>query len=145
MARKNRKNPGLLHYIDGRFASVEREISTRHELGEAEIDRRVGALKEAADTATAELKQRLEGMNEFRAALSDTVSRTVTREAFEAAIGTLSDRVDQRVDGNIARLDSIERALDRQRGRQLAYASIAAVATAILTIFILVAGHIQVH
>jgi len=113
-------NVGLRHYVDELHRILEREIDTRAALIEAEIDRRANAIQREAEQAAADLNQRLAVMNEFRAA---------TRGDLE----TVS-----------ARIDKIEKTLDTQRGRQYAYAAIAGILGVLLTIAILIAGHISV-
>jgi len=58
----------LRDHIDTRLAAM-------HEYNEA----RLMAMEKATDTATTQLNNRLEGMNEFRSALKDQTAQMVTR------------------------------------------------------------------
>ena len=51
-----------------------------------EMDRRYMTADKAIDAAALAMKERLDGMNEFRSAIGDTVSRTVTRDSFDAQV-----------------------------------------------------------
>ena len=131
-------------YVDERFRSAEREMAFRWQVTEDEIDRRIRAVQDTATATARALESRLDGMNEFRSAMADQFARAVTREMFDAATESQTARVNALIGANSDRLDRAEAILDRQRGRQAAYAAIAAIAGVLLTIAIIAAGHIHV-
>jgi len=85
----------LREYVDMRFHAAERAVETRFVAQE----KAVGAALEAADRAVtkaeAATERRLEGMNEFRAALSDNSRILMPRAESEARITSVSDRVEE--------------------------------------------------
>jgi uncharacterized membrane protein len=141
---RSREVRDLRRYVRTVHRGLEREIETRAALTEAEIDRRTTAIQREAEQATADLAAQLAVMNEFRGAMADQFARAVTRADFDAIITAVTERFTAAAETLAARTDKIEKTLDTQRGRQYAYAAIAAVLGVLLTIAILVAGHISV-
>jgi hypothetical protein len=99
---------------------------------QAEIDRREASRTRAVEKAEEDINRRLSAMNEFRAAMADQAGRMVTRDAADKQHAALADR-----------LDKIEAAVDRQRGRQAAYAAIITITGVIVSIAVLIVTHVH--
>lgn len=155
MARERGGVP-LRDYIDQRCQLLQEEIDRRDEQRRREIDQRLTGTERAIDKAESEMNRRLESMNEFRDAMRDQAARMMTRDAFDLAAASEKDRAEaihtaqaaridklESADGLAGRIDKLESVVDRQRGKQAAYALIAAVVGALVPIIIIVIGHIR--
>jgi hypothetical protein len=83
-AFEDEKIAALERHIEGRFDAIQRELSKAIETAATAVNK--------AEVAT---ERRFEGVNEFRAQLSDQAGRFVTREelhAVEEKLGAASDR-----------------------------------------------------
>lgn len=106
-----------------------------------EVDRRFTDLKEQIEISRRSMELRLQGMNEFRAALTDTSARMVTRETLDDVIDRLrSDH--KRFDQGI---DDINGTLAQLKGRQLAYATVVAGVLALVSILSFLAQGSIIH
>lgn len=70
--------------LDQRLEAVEKHLTSR-----------VDGIQTAAIAATAALDKRLDGMNEFRAAVQDLIARCITRLEFEAEIKAVRESMDR--------------------------------------------------
>jgi hypothetical protein len=77
------KEKATLDYVNTRFDLLQQEIDRRH----ADLDR-------LTEVNRIDMNRRLEGMNEFRAAMADQAARMISRDSFEAQIRAERDRSD---------------------------------------------------
>ena len=108
----------LREYIDRGLGDLAKYHDATVNGIQAEIDRRLGEIQRETNT-------RLDGQAKEATALKDRA-------------GDAADRI-------VDRLDKLEQVIDRQRGRQAAYASLATLAGVILTLLILLAAHVSLH
>jgi hypothetical protein len=130
-------------YVDARISDLRAQHFSDIAMVQAEIDRRVAEIIRERDarfrkltdgikTASAALDHRLEAMNEFRAQMREQGTSYVRRD--------MLDVFGQAVN---ARLDHVEAAPERARGRMSVYAGLAAAAAAAVAIITLAANHIR--
>ena len=81
-------------YID----HIQRELQT-------EIDRRLLAIQEQTEHTAAELKMRLDGMNEFRGAMGDITATKVSTETFAAHVQGMDLRT-KLMEDRLARIET---------------------------------------
>jgi hypothetical protein len=95
----------IRHYFEYRCDTINDRVTELHQLTEAEIERRITALREKHDSdltamrdaviaAQTSLEHRLEGMNEFRAEIADRQRIFATREMVDEAIRGLRAKDD---------------------------------------------------
>lgn len=120
--------------VNERFTSVEKATASAFENSQRAIDK--------ADQAT---EKRFEGVNEFRAALSDQASRFVTAEQLNA----VADKLEAGYLRNREDIDQLGKRLDLKQGEdhgsRLTWGNMAAlVATAgvLITIVVIVANYL---
>lgn len=94
----------LREYVDVRFCAFDRSVSDRFKAQEKAVAAAIEAADRAVSKAEVATEKRLEGMNEFRAALSDNSRSLMPRSESEARIGAVSDRLEEL----IKRIDSRE-------------------------------------
>lgn len=109
----------LARYHDATVTGLQDELDRRLAVMTDAIDQRFGAIATQTSASAAALDSRLERMNEFRDADTDL---------FKA----LAERV-----------DNVERALDRQRGRMTVYASLSGVVLVAIGIATLIINHVR--
>lgn len=104
--------------------SLRDYVDIQFRLMQEEIDRRFIAELRAIEAAAVAMERRLDGMNEFRGQLSDTISRFESREYAESQREALRERIEK-----------VESEQSKARGRISAYAVIVAVAGVLLAVF----------
>lgn len=111
----------LQEYVEMRIDALAKDTDHRFQSLEAQIDRRFHANDKTLTAAEDGLNYRLEGMNQFRAQLSDQVSTFATRDLIDdreaaqrAAISKVEDtaalrieRLQATTDARIKRLEDI--------------------------------------
>jgi hypothetical protein len=102
---------------------------------QSEIDRRYTAQEKAIEITAGTLKERLEGMNEFRSAISDTIANSVNRDAFDVQVRA----TEARFSGAEIRLERIETATREQVAVQSATQSRNALRVTIIGVIVVVA------
>lgn len=122
----------LARYHDKTVGSIQEEIDRRLSEVQRETEGRFREQATAVAAATAALDKRLDGMNEFREQIRDTTAHKIDGDLFR-----------QVTDALMARVDVAEAALERQRGRMSAYATISAVLVTAVTVLTLVLNHIR--
>ena len=133
----------LRDYMDQGLADLARYHDATVDAIQSEIDRRLGEVQRetesrfreqgtALNAASAALDRRLEGMNEFREQIRDVTARKVD-----------DSLVRQTTEALAARVDAAEAALERQRGRMSAYATISVILVTAVTVLTLVLNHIR--
>lgn len=133
----------LQAYVDRITADLRSHHDTTSRMLQEEIDRRIGELTRERDarfteiakrveTANEALNIRLEAMNEFRASMREQAATFVRQDTITALDAAIADR-----------LDKVEAALDRARGRMSVYAGLLAAIVAVITIVTLVINHIK--
>lgn len=85
----------LREYVDMRFHAAERSVENRFVAQEKAVAAALDAADRAVSKAEAATERRLEGMNEFRAALSDNSRILMPRAESEARIRAISDRMEE--------------------------------------------------
>lgn len=118
----------LTRYHDATVTALQEEIDRRLSVMTEAVDQRFAVMGEQTAGAATALDARLERMNEFRDAMKDQAARMVDTDLFKA----LADRV-----------DNVERALDRQRGRMTVYASLSGVVLVLIAIATLIINHVR--
>ena len=93
---------GVEERSDERFRHMKEMVETAFENAQTAITK--------ADIAT---EKRFEGVNEFRAALSDQATQFVTRDAMVA----LADKIENQIDQHRKDMDGIIRRLDLREGQ----------------------------
>lgn len=78
---------------DQRFAMMKQLLDERAIAQERMENERFGAIRIAQDVALASLNKRLDGMNEFRQALSDQAANSVTRIMFDQSREAISKEI----------------------------------------------------
>jgi hypothetical protein len=89
---------------DERFEAMKQMVDTAFSTAQTAIDK--------ADTAT---EKRFEGVNEFRAQLSDQATRFVTREVMDA----LADKLLSQIERNRQDLDALAKRVDLREGQSI--------------------------
>lgn len=113
-----------------RFESMKEQVRAAFESSQRAIDK--------ADIAT---EKRFEGVNEFRAALSDQATRFVTTQTLEA----LGEKLQAAIERNREDLDALSKRIDTREGEiagsRLTYGNIAALLAGFATVIgLLVVG-----
>jgi len=131
----------LIHGVEGRsderFRHMKEMVETAFENAQTAITK--------ADTAT---EKRFEGVNEFRAALSDQATQFVTRDAMAA----LADKIDSQIDQQRKDMDAIVRRLDLREGQTQGsrittgiLVTVTTIAVAIVGLVVVVATYLTGH
>lgn len=93
---------GMEERIDQRFVAMQAAVDAAFDNSQRAIDK--------ADTAT---EKRFEGVNEFRAALSDQATRFVTAETMAA----VNEKLEAAIQRNRDDLDALSKRVDRREGQ----------------------------
>jgi hypothetical protein len=118
----------LARYHDTTLRAIQDEIDRRLAVMTHDIEARFGSLTAAADAAASAVDARLERANEFRDAMRDQAAHKTDTGEFRA----LADRVDK-----------VEQAMDRQRGRMAVYAALSGLILVGIAILTLAVNHIR--
>jgi len=84
----------LQEEIDRRFTDLASQLNRRFDDSERAVQAALAAAKEAVIKAETASEKRFEGVNEFRAQLSDQASTFLTRNEYLSAHKSLTDKVD---------------------------------------------------
>lgn len=124
----DRRLEDLARYHDTTVKAIQDEIDRRLAVMTHDIEAQFAALAKQTTAAAATLDARLERMNEFRDAMRDQAGRMVTSSRFEDLA---------------ARVDTVEKALDQQRGRMTVYAALSGVILILIAIATLIVNHVR--
>ena len=132
----------LREYLMAQINAVERRSELRFEAMKEQIDAAFKSSQLAIDKADTATEKRFEGVNEFRAALSDQATRFVTSETLYA----LGDKLQASIDRNREDLTSLANRINLREGEQTGsrvtrgalYAGLGAFATVIGLLVVLV-------
>lgn len=134
----------LVALIDGAERRSDERFRHMKEMVESAFENAQTAITKA-DTAT---EKRFEGVNEFRAALSDQATQFVTRDAMNA----LADKIDTQIEQNRKDLDALARRLDVREGQTQGsrittgiLVTVTTVAVGVIGLVIVVANYIASH
>ena len=102
----------LREYLVAQIDAAEKRSEQRFESMKHQIDAAFAASQTAIDKADQATEKRFEGVNEFRAALSDQASRFVTQDALAA----LADKLQASIERNREDLDQLSKRIDVRQG-----------------------------
>ena len=121
----------LREHLVALINAAEQRSNQRFEAMKEQVDAAFAASQLAIDKADSATEKRFEGVNEFRAALSDQASRFVTQETLAA----LGDKLQTGIDRNREDLDQLSKRIDVRQGElqgsRLTYGNIAALLSAV--------------
>ena len=109
----------LREYLVALINAAESRSNQRFEAMKEQVDAAFAASQLAIDKADMATEKRFEGVNEFRAALTDQAARFVTQDA----LVSLSDKLQASIDRNREDLDALSKRIDVRQGRSKARAS----------------------
>lgn len=116
----------LREYLTALISAVEKRSDARFEAMKATVETAFSTAQTAIDKAEEATEKRFEGVNEFRAALSDQANQFVTKETIDALVAKLEAQIGQ----NRKDLDALSRRIDVREGEiagsRLTYGNIAA-------------------
>lgn len=96
------------HAIKIALDSVNREFHEHLLQVERETQAAFKASEKAIDKAESSVERRLEGMNEFRAALSDSANKNLTRNEHETSTHALQDKIDVLAQSLTDKIDDVK-------------------------------------
>ena len=102
----------LREYLTAQIDAAEKRSEQRFESMKQQIDAAFASSQIAIDKADQATEKRFEGVNEFRAALSDQASRFVTQDALAA----LADKLQASIERNREDLDQLSKRIDVREG-----------------------------
>jgi hypothetical protein len=124
----------LREYLMAQINAVESRANLRFEAMKAQVEAAFASSQRAIDKADEATEKRFEGVNEFRAALSDQATRFVTTET----LASLGDKLEASIDRNREDLNTLATRIDLRQGQdvgsKLTWGSVMAVIAAIGTI-----------
>lgn len=135
----------LREYLMAQINAVEKRADMRFEAMKAQVESAFSSSQLAINKADEATEKRFEGVNEFRAALSDQAAHFVTNQQLAALGEKLQAAIDRNQDDLIALSKRIDLREGQVQGSRLTYGNIAAmiaVAATIVGLLVLVASHI---
>lgn len=102
----------LREYLLAEIAAAESRADLRFEAMKEQVTVAFQSSQRAIDKADDATEKRFEGVNEFRAALSDQATRFVTTETLQA----LADKLEAAIERNRADLDKLAERIDLREG-----------------------------
>jgi len=135
----------LREYLMAQINAVEKRADMRFEAMKAQVESAFASSQLAINKADEATEKRFEGVNEFRAALSDQAAHFVTNQQLAALGEKLQASIDRNQDDLIALSKRIDLREGQVQGSRLTYGNIAAmiaVAATIVGLLVLVASHI---
>jgi uncharacterized protein YukE len=118
----------LARYHDVTVADIQAEMDRRLANSQRESDQRFAEAQEGIKATATALEHRFEGLNQWRQQSADRENAFATKDL----LATLAQRI-----------DTIEAALDKQRGRQAVYAASLGLIVAVAAVITLLVGHFQ--
>lgn len=105
----------LREHLTSVIDAFERRSDERFEAMKTMVDTAFATAQTAIDKADVATEKRFEGVNEFRAQLSDQAARFVTREVMDA----LADKLLSQIDRNRQDLDALAKRVDLREGQSI--------------------------
>jgi len=124
----------LREYLIAQIAASERRSDLRFEAMKEQVAEAFASSQLAIDKADEATEKRFEGVNEFRAALSDQATRFVTAETLAALSDKLQASIERNQDDLIALAKRIDLREGQVSGSRLTYGNIAALIAVMATI-----------
>lgn len=129
----------LREYLMAQINAAESRAELRFEAMKEQVAAAFQSSQRAIDKADDATEKRFEGVNEFRAALSDQATRFVTAETLKA----LGDKLEASIDRNREDLNSLATRIDLRQGEiagsRLTYGNIAAIVAGVASVIGIVA------
>ena len=136
----------LREYLMAQINAAETRANIRFEAMKEQVDAAFAASQAAIDKADIATEKRFEGVNEFRAALSDQATRFVTQETLTA----LGDKLQAAIERNREDLDRLATRINTREGAEagsrLTYGSMAAlvaVASAVVGTIVVLTNYLS--
>jgi uncharacterized protein with von Willebrand factor type A (vWA) domain len=104
----------LREYLMAAIQAEARRSDARFDAMQQAVDAAFASSQRAIDKTNEALEARFEGVNEFRATLSDQASNFVTKDA----LASLTDKLQAAIDQNRKDLDALEKRLDLKEGQE---------------------------
>ncbi len=129
----------LREYLSAQIQAAESRSVMRYEAMQAQVAAAFESSQRAIDKADEATEKRFEGVNEFRAALSDQATRFVTRETLES----LGAKLEAAIDRNREDLDALSKRINLREGAisgsRVTWGSMAALIAGVGTIIAIIA------
>jgi len=113
MARLQERLDGLDRLTDAKFVTFRTLVDSQAD----KVALALASADKAVTKAEIATEKRFEAVNEFRAQLTDQAARFITRETFDARIKGIEQSKNSSPESFAARIDAVEKAIDRQQGR----------------------------
>lgn len=126
----------LREYLTALIISVEKRSDERFGEMKLAVDTAFKEAQKAIDKADSATEKRFEGVNEFRAQLSDQATRFVTRETLDALVAKLEVQIDR----NREDLDDLSKRVDLREGQTVGSKTTSATVTQLVTVSIMAVG-----
>jgi uncharacterized coiled-coil protein SlyX len=138
----------LREYLTALISAAEHRSDERFEAMRATIESAFTSAQIAIDKAEAATEKRFEGVNEFRAALSDQASSFVTRQTLNALVAKLEAQIERNRDD----LDMLAKKIDVREGMlegaRLTVGNVIAIVTvgvAVIGLIVVLANYLSGH
>ncbi len=129
----------LREYLNAQIRGVEMLSEQRFQSMKEQVAAAFDSSQRAIDKADEATEKRFEGVNEFRAALSDQATRFVTNDQLSA----LADKLQASIERNREDLDALSKRIDLREGAisgsRLTWGSMAALVAGVGTIIAIIA------
>lgn len=102
----------LREYLTSLILAAEKRSDARFDQMKEMVDTAFSSSQKAIEKAEMATERRFEGVNEFRAQLSDQATRFVTRETLDALI----EKLEAQIDRNRSDLDDLSKRVDLRQG-----------------------------
>ncbi len=138
----------LREYLCRLIEDVEERSDLRIDHLKEIVDEAFENAQKAIDKADTATEKRFEGVNEFRAALSDQAAQFITRDALEAT----ADKIETQIQQQRKDIDALARRLDLREGQSVGtrlttgvLVTVATIAIALVGLIVVLANYLSGH